>query len=159
MRYRSRRPESIAGFNFTPLIDVMFLLTIFFMLVARFTVVEQVPMELPRPDDSQAAERKLNEPIVINCRLPEGAGDAEMQPIYSLGANPPEALETIAPRLAMLKQDTADLRVLIRADRRLPYAAVRDAMREAARCGIRDLHVAVLTEMDSDRPGTGEARP
>lgn len=157
MRYRSRRPESIAGFNFTPLIDVMFLLTIFFMLVARFTVVEQVPMELPRPDESLAGERKLNEPIVINCRLPEGADAGD--PVYSLGANPPEALETIAPRLAMLKEDSADLRVLIRADRRLPYAAVRDAMREAARCGIRDLHVAVLTEMDSEEPAVEGPRP
>ncbi len=155
MRYRSRRPESIAGFNFTPLIDVMFLLTIFFMLVARFTAVEQVPMELPRPDDSQAGERKIQAPIAINCRLPESATGGEAQPIYSLGANPPEPLETIAPRLAHLKEETPDLRVLIRADRRLPYGAVRDAMRETARCGFRELHVAVLTETDADRAAAG----
>lgn len=157
MRYRSRRPESIAGFNFTPLIDVMFLLTIFFMLVARFTVVEQIPLELPSPEKSQAGERKPREPIVINCRWPEGAASGDATPVYSLGANPPEALEAIAPRLAMLKEGSVDLHVLIRADRRLPYAAVRDAMREAARCGIRDLHVAVLTEAESSPSATGAA--
>jgi len=151
VRIRPRRPESIAGFNFTPLIDVMFLLTIFFMLVARFTVVEQVSMELPHPEDSRAAEHRINEPIVINCRLSEGAAIDDAQPIYSLGANPPETLETIAPRLAHLKESTPNLHVLIRADRRLPYSAVRDAMRETARCGIRELHVAVITEAESDR--------
>lgn len=152
MRRRIHRPESTAGFNFTPLIDVMFLLTIFFMLVARFTVVEQVPMELPRPQASQARERRLHEPMVINCRPIAGKAPDEFSAVYSLGANPPEPLESITPRLAHLKEESPELRVLVRADRRLPYAAVRRALQETARCGIRELHVAVLTESNAEQP-------
>lgn len=145
MRYRSRIRESASrvSFNFTPLIDVFFLLTIFFMLVAKFTASEQIPLQLPNPDESQARATRSRERVVINCRLAdmiEGAGAVA----YSLGPNSPEPLGAISDRIAAMKQGTPDLEVLIRADRRLAYEDVRAVMRVVSQNNVGMLQVAAI---------------
>ncbi|MBI4717108.1 MAG: biopolymer transporter ExbD [Planctomycetes bacterium] len=143
-RRRFHRPPSGLNFNFTPLIDVMVLLTIFFMLVAKFTSAEQVTMELPHPEDSRGRAAKMPERVVINCRLSEdlAAGEA---PAYSIGPNQPEPLAAISQRLAAMKRAAPDFKVVIRADRRLAYRHVRAVMRALAENGVGMLNVAVLT--------------
>lgn len=128
-------------FDFTPMIDLVFTLSMFYMLVSRFHSAEQSPMLIPKPEQSQAHVTKIPDKVVINCGLSEAA-DGEA--VYSLGANPPEPLETIAERLAGMKQQSADLKVVVRADRRLPFAQVRSVMEVLARHQIEMLNVAAL---------------
>lgn len=146
MRYRSRIRESSSrvGFNFTPLIDVFFLLTIFFMLVAKFTASEQIPLQLPNPDESQAKATRSRERVVINCRLSEMSSAAAPVVAYSLGPNPPEPLAGISDRIAAMKATTPDLNVLIRADRRLAYEDVRAVMRVVSQNNVAMLQVAAI---------------
>jgi biopolymer transport protein ExbD len=138
---RRRRGASAFSFDFTPMIDLIFTLSIFYMLVTRFHSAEQVPMLVPKPDRSQATVEKIPERIVINCRLaePEDATDEEVA--YSIGPNRPEPLPVIADRLAALKQQSPGLKVILRADRRLNYASVRAVMRVLARENIEMLNV------------------
>jgi len=131
------------GFNFTPLIDVMVLLTIFFMLVAKFTAAEHVTMELPHPEDSRAQVARFPERLVINCSLTR-TPDASDLPLYSIGPNQPETLSAISDRLAAIKQQSPDVKVVIRADRRIPYKHVRAMMRVAAGNRIEVLNVAAV---------------
>lgn len=138
--YRS----SPLSFNATPMIDVIFLLTVFFMLVSRFASAESVKMLLPEPDSSEAKTVKLPERIVINCR-PAVPGSPAAGALYSIGPNPPESLAMISQRLAALQADRPDLKVIVRADRRLRYADVRAVMREVARSGLEMIHVAAHT--------------
>ena len=65
MRYgRDRRRSSkTLGINLTPMVDVIFLLTVFFMLVSRFSSAEQVPMEVPNPHESKAKAKKIPERV------------------------------------------------------------------------------------------------
>lgn len=145
MRYRSRARESASrvGFNFTPLIDVMFLLTIFFMLVAKFTASEHIPLQLPNPEESLARASRGRDRVVINCRLTDpGEGGAAVS--YSLGPNPAESLPAISDRIAAMKAATPDLSVLIRADRRLPYEDVRAVMRVVSQNNVAMLQVAAI---------------
>ena len=114
-----------------PMIDVVFLLLIFFALVTRFASAENVPMELPTPKDSRAQNIQLKDRVVINCRLLDPSRP-EAGVLYSSGPNPPEALERISARLAVAKQAVPNLKVMIRADRRLPYSAVRAVMQVVA---------------------------
>jgi biopolymer transport protein ExbD len=65
---RFQRQGSGVAFNYTPLIDVFMLLTIFFMLVAKFTTDEQTVLQLPRPEESKAQIPRLPAKVVINCR-------------------------------------------------------------------------------------------
>lgn len=132
------------AFNATPLFDMMFTLTIFFMLVCRLSSAEQVRMELPKPQESKAQLAKFPERIVINCRL-AAAPDARMngvqQALYSIGPNAPEPLQVIAERLAAMKRQSPNLEAVIRADRRLHYVNVRAAMRVVADNRIKMLNV------------------
>ena len=146
---RTRRPPPPSlSFNTTPLIDVIFTLTIFFMLVSRFASNEQVAMELPKPRESLAEIARLPDRVVINCRWPESAGLAE-RVSYSLGPNPPEPLEAIAERVGAMHAVSPALKVLIRADRRLSYSEVRPVMRLLADRGVRSVNVAAMTDDES----------
>ena len=130
-------------FNATPLFDMMFILTIFFMLVCRLSSAEQVRMELPKPEDSRAKVAKMPERVVINCRFAstDSAGRPDGGVVYSLGPNAPEPLRVISERLAVMRRGNPTLEAVVRADRRLRYADVRAAMRVIAANRIKMLNV------------------
>jgi len=146
MRKGRRLTAASMSFNATPLVDVIFTLTIFFMLVARFSSAEYVSMELPDPRDSQARAVQPPQRVVINCVLVRGAGGNGSGVQYSLGPNPPESLPAIAERLRLLQQQTPALQAVIRADRRLPFADVRAVMRTLADARIEVLNVAARVD-------------
>lgn len=140
-RHDHRRSPTVLGFYATPMVDVIFLLTIFFMLVTRFSSAEQVPMELPKPDHSQAEVTRMPERVLLNCR-PSDPTDPFAGPVrYSIGPNRPESLGAISDRLAAMKRESPGIQVVVRADRRLPYAHVRALMRVIAAQGIEMLNV------------------
>lgn len=142
MAYRQRREHSSGlVFNATPLVDVIFILTIFFMLVSRFSSAELVRMNLPQPHKSQAKAMTARDRVVINCRPASASESSRGSVAYSLGPNLPESLQSIANRLASMKRQSPHLRVLIRADRSLPYAAVRSVMQILAENQIEMLNV------------------
>lgn len=145
MRHIARRdPPGPIGFNATPLFDMMFTLTIFFMLVCRLSSAEQVRMELPKPNESQAQVVTLPERVIINCRVAwatsDGAGRRQTAK-YSIGPNAPGPLRVIAERLARMKRTSPSIEAVIRADRRLHYSHVRAAMRVVADNDIKMLNV------------------
>ena len=132
---------SALEFNATPMVDVFFLLTIFFMLVTRFSSAEQIPLELPKPFDSRAEVTKLPERVVINCRPANPSNIADSEVLYSIGPNRPEPLDMISARLADMKQKSSELHIIIRADKRLTYGHVRAVMRVIAQNDIDTLNV------------------
>ena len=136
-----RRVLSGLGFNATPMVDIIFMLTIFFMLVSRFSSAEQVPMQLPQPDDSRAKVARLPERVVINCRIADLSDPQGRGVLYSIGPNRPEPLGVIDQRLAAMKIESPEIKVVVRADRRLCYEDVRAVMRVIARNGIEMLNV------------------
>jgi biopolymer transport protein ExbD len=131
------------GINMTPMIDVVFLLIVFFMLVSNFASAENVPMELPNPTKSEARQVKLRDRVIINCQLVET--DLGPETSYRVGPNPPESLEQISARLAQAKQAAEerdrDMIVVIRADRRLPFSDVKRAMQIVSRNKIEQLRL------------------
>lgn len=143
MRYdrQHRRPRGGMSFNATPMVDVIFLLTIFFMLVTRFSSAEQVRMELPAPDESQAKVPRTPQRVTINCRVGDAEDPAASPVRYSIGPNRPEPLWAIGERLQGMHRVSPELAVIVRADRRLPYSAVRPVMDMIAEQGIKMLNV------------------
>lgn len=123
------------------MVDVFFLLTIFFMLISRFASEEQIRMQLPKPNSSQAAVTHMPERVVINCRPTDLIGPGLPTVWYSIGPNQPEPLDVIADRLIAMKRETPNVKVIVRADRRLHYEDVRAVMRVIASCDIEMLNV------------------
>lgn len=147
MRIHTRKPEGLT-FNATPLVDVIFMLTIFFMLVTRFSSAEQIPMDLPKPENSLAKVPKGTDRIIVNCRLADPADPDSHDVLYSIGPNRPEALSVIAERLKSMKKRTPEMTVVVRADRRLHYVQVRAVMSVVANCGIEMLNVVAHVSDD-----------
>ena len=65
MKFRRQHREEV-GINLTPLIDVVFLLLIFFMVTTIFREETGLPVELPRAEAGEEVNRELVSNIYIN---------------------------------------------------------------------------------------------
>ncbi len=137
----AKQSRSPVSFNMTPMIDVVFMLIIFFMLVSTFASVENLQMDLPDPDSSEAVTAKLTDRVVINCLPSNPASPASGRTIYSVGPLHVDSLDDLSNRLAAAKVATPNLQVVLRADKRLPYATVRKVMEVIARNKIQVMNI------------------
>jgi biopolymer transport protein ExbD len=123
-------------FNITPLIDVVFLLIIFFLVASHFIRNEQVEqVELPTAtqgrDEDEVASRMLIT-IAADKRLMMSGHEA--------------TLDEIERRLQIIAEEHGAERteLRIRADRSIPYSVVEPLLLTAARNGVTKLRFAVL---------------
>ena len=136
MRLPTQNIQRGLQFNITPLIDVVFLLIIFFLVASHFIRNEQVEqVELPTAtqgkDEDEAASR-----IVITV-----ATDQRLM----LGPNA-ATLDEIERRLQIVAEEhgVAATELRIRADRSVPYSVVEPLLLAAARTGISKVRFAIL---------------
>ena len=134
--------------NLTPMIDVTFLLIVFFVLVSRIVEVENVPMELPRPDQPETVRPGDEQRAVINV-IPTGGGRASG---YRLGSRtfPPGAdgLETLADHLAGLYRANPALRINLRADRATGYEWIEPVLAAVSSAAARVEVAAVVPRVN-----------
>jgi biopolymer transport protein ExbD len=130
-----RRGEAQIEANLTPMIDVTFLLIVFFVLVSQIVEVESVPMSLPEPADPLTERLGEEQRAVINV-VPGSGGEVVA---YRLGTRsfPPDrsGLAGLRSQLATLFASSPRLAVNLRADRATEYAFVQpvlDSIAEAA---------------------------
>lgn len=139
----SRRSERESlSINLTPMVDVIFMLTIFYMLVSTFSSDENKPLALPEPTQSQASPMKDTDRLVVNCQLADPDNPERREVLYSIGPNRPEPLSVIRDRLLARKAENVDVKVILRADRRIQFHQVRALMRVLAESDIELLNVA-----------------
>ena len=123
-------------FNVTPLIDVVFLLIVFFLVSSHLAQQEtQWELALPEAASSREALQSKTPRVTINV-LPDGR--------LLLGSERVIA-EEISRRLRVEQQQTsADLEVRIRADRLIPYRRIEPLLLACARAGIWNVSFAVV---------------
>lgn len=152
--------------NITPLIDVVFLLIIFFMLISNIVSEEIVAMLPPDPEDSQVRALGEVDRIVINIApQPFSAQDrarptalawsgeantldgqtVKMGALQWFSFDELEQLEVqLADQIERGPRDTegnSTLEVLLRADAALYYHQVEPVMAAITRAGIRTIHL------------------
>ncbi|MFZ5536154.1 MAG: ExbD/TolR family protein [Pseudomonadota bacterium] len=132
MNFRPRQRDEV-GLDLTPLIDVVFLLLLFFMLTTTFVEATRLKVDLPEAGQGAAAEHK-DEPWVIEI---DAAGH------YALNGEVVEA-DQLAARLRAVPGRSEDTQVLIRADGRATHQAVVRALDAARAAGL--VHVGLATE-------------
>ncbi len=128
MNFPRPQSEEIA-INLTPLIDVVFLLLIFFMVSTTFTKETQLKVDLPQATSDQVAQVDMLE-IIIKA-------DGSFAVNYKALVNAqPKTL-----RAALLKESEGDLAtpLKISADASTPHQAVITAMDVAANLGFSQL--------------------
>jgi biopolymer transport protein ExbD len=129
--------------NMAPMIDMVFMLLIFYAFCSRLKNAEIVEMEIPNPEQSQALEVALEDRVLIHCR-PADPARPEGEVLYSAGVNPPEPLSRISQRLAAVKAAVPDVKVVIRADRRIRFSAVRAVMQIVSENEIERMNLVAM---------------
>ena len=121
-----------ATFNMTPMIDVVFLLVVFFLLSSHLARREsQIELPLPSANSSVVDDRDTTR-VTLNI-LP-----GQM----FLGAEPVSSDQLRTRLNAAKEKGTVEVRV--RADQSVPYAEVAPALKAAAEAGLWDVNLAVL---------------
>jgi len=119
--------------NLTPMIDVLFLLIIFFMVATTFGDLER-NMELQVPEVADAGDSlRPNRPLVINV-FADGTLDLDGQPV---------TLEELTTRLAEATTRGGQPTVVIRGDAGCPFQRVADALAACKSAHISELGITV----------------
>ena len=135
MRIPVRTQDRGFAFNITPLIDVVFLLIIFFLVASHFIRNENVErIELPVASQGHDDEDAANRLVVTVV----SSGD------LLLGTTPitPEEFEQRL-QVIVAKYGAEKTELRIRADRTVPYVRVEPLLLTAARHGVARVRFAV----------------
>ena len=153
MNLRPQRPEP-PDINLAPLIDVVFLLLIFFMVTTSFRDEVGIKIRLPEASGEAAAE---TQPLILTIDA-EGTfyvNDrqvADRQPAtLSKALAAAMTLAAAGPGQAGGEGATpaGDLPLVLKADARTPHQAVMTAMDVASRLGLSRLSFAASRSQDS----------
>ncbi|MEM6654602.1 MAG: biopolymer transporter ExbD [Planctomycetota bacterium] len=137
MRLPIRSTPPSAAMNMTPMIDVVFLLIIFFLVSSHLAKQEtQMELDLPSAGLADRADESPERRVTINV-LPDGQ--------TFLGGERADA-RTLADRLAFEQQQSeTPLRVRIRGDRSAAYRAIEPVLVACAEAGVWDVNFAVYS--------------
>lgn len=127
--------------NLTSLIDVTFLLIVFFVLVSRLNEIEQIEMNLPSPAGAATEVLESERQVVINV-VPGASGSAAAFRVGVTDFTPDASgLEAMTAHMAGLYQLNPRIDVNIRADRLTRYEHIEPvigAVSVAARSAVGD---------------------
>lgn len=129
----SRAEEDRLDVNITPLIDVVFLLLIFFMVTTTFNQQAELRVDLP---EASAEEQALE---VIPIEITIDSAGAYFINGQSLAKND---AKTLLQSLQKIVAGDKDKSVIIRADATTPHQAVVTAMDTVAKAGVSKLSIA-----------------
>ena len=145
----SDRTEEETSINLTPLIDVVFLLLIFFMVSTTFSKESQLRIKLPE-SSNEPVEQEQTQVLEIEISA-KGVyavkGPQEETAKQLLNENP----ETLRRAIINVTKGESDLILMIRADRQTPHQSVIRAMDISRRLGITNITFATQQALeDSD---------
>lgn len=115
MRRRIARSEEEAEINITPMLDIVFIMLIFFIVTTSF--VKEIGLELNRPSNEPQEEKKISEVIAIRI---ESSGAIEVSgrqvDIRAVRANVEGELATKGPTtpVVVIADRAADSGLMVR---------------------------------------------
>jgi biopolymer transport protein ExbD len=113
--------------DITPLIDVVFLLLIFFMVSTTFDREAQILVELPEATGEEAKHTLKELDITIDA---QGIFFVNKREVINT------EMETLKRAISKAVGDERDIPVIINADARTPHQAVMTAMDAASQLGL-----------------------
>ena len=134
----SRSPQEEVTINLTPLIDIVFLLLIFFMVSTTFSKESQLRIRLPDASPDAEVEQRPSRLVVAITASGDYSirGPNESTGHHLLSRERSVLAQAMAKAKAKGAQGADDLVVVIRADRKTPHEAVVRAMDVARKLGL-----------------------
>ncbi len=134
MNLKPERREEI-DLNLTPLIDVVFLLLIFFMVSTTFEKTSKLKIDLP--EASAQATAQPDKKIVIGIDVKGNYYINERQLVNT-------QLRTLKLALLKIAGDNKNIPIVLRADAKTPHQSVVTAMDAASQVGLTHLSISTL---------------
>ncbi|MCK5092153.1 MAG: biopolymer transporter ExbD, partial [Gammaproteobacteria bacterium] len=119
--------------NLTPLIDVVFLLLIFFMVSTTFKHDAELKIDLPEASAKAVEQKKETIEIVIDA---EGRYFINKQEVVN------RKIETLKTAIYKISKGSNTIPFIIRADAKSPHQAFITAMDAAKQLGFVNLSIA-----------------
>ena len=134
MQFRNQQAESDADINLTPLIDVVFLLLIFFMVTTTFSREAQIRLQLPAAESSEELPEEDRSITIQISDIGRYAvwGPKDEEPRELINA----ARETLEKAIARSAGKLKDPIIIIRADQMATHNSVVQAMDAARALGF-----------------------
>jgi biopolymer transport protein ExbD len=129
--------DETPSLNLTPMIDVVFLLIIFFMVGTQYSELERsIELEVPRVTDSGALTA-APEKRVVNV-YQDGHVTLDREDV---------SLDQLSDRLARARQEYPEIGVIVRGDGEGRFQNVAEVLNACKQAGISELAISVrLTE-------------
>lgn len=141
MKFR-RQVRTEDSVNLTPLIDVVFLLLIFFMVTTTFTKETHLSIDLPEASGDVSIEKKEQIEVLINA-----------QGGFAVNGESVENTNIVTLRAAILKKSDGDtsLPMIITADAETPHQSFVTAMSAAAQLGFNKLSITAKNPVEGEQ--------
>lgn len=136
MKFKRQQAEEL-NVNLTPLIDVVFLLLIFFMVSTTFTKETHLQIDLPQASSDAVVEA----PLVVDIAI-TASGEFSVNGKKLVNAQ----LETVKRGISKVARNQQDLPVVITADAQTPHQAVITAMDASGQLGFVQLSIATRSD-------------
>jgi biopolymer transport protein ExbD len=133
MRFRKFKEEE-PGLGITPLIDIVFLLLIFFVLTSHFNVASGVPIRLPKVNEKAYNSNEQKIILVIDSR---GRTYLKGELID---------MKNLGPKLKGLVKKAGIVHLLLEADKDVKHGKVVQVMDLAKRAGVASIIIAAQWE-------------
>ena len=119
--------------NMTPMIDILFLLIIFFMVGTKFTEIERKSgLDVPEVSDTETPETPPQHKVINVYR--DGSVTLDEEPMD---------LDQLERQLTSLRQQTSTLSVIIRGDAEGAFQNVASVLSVCRRAGVGDMGISV----------------
>ncbi len=135
MNLRPDHKEETVEVNLTALIDVVFLLLIFFMVTTTFDRHARLKVSLP--EASTKATQQQNNPVVLSIDAKGNYFINDRQVVNT-------SLDTLKKALQKTIGEDKDIGLVLRADGNTPHQSVVRAMDAAAQLGLTKLSIATV---------------
>jgi len=139
MNLRPGYKEDSVEVNLTPLIDVVFLLLIFFMVSTTFD--RHAKLKVSLPEASTKATQQQNDPLVLSI---DAKGNYFLNERQIVNQQLATLKQAILKTLGEKNINIEDVSLVLRADANTPHQSVVKAMDAASQLGLSKLSIATV---------------
>ena len=140
MNLRPRRAED-PDVSLTPLIDVVFLLLIFFMVTTTFRKEGEFDVTLPEASNTETVREEQHLTIMVDAAGFYQVGELRL---------PDRRLSTLSSALQSAVGTAREQAILIRGDAQTPHQAIVRVLDAATQLGLKNIGIVAITDRQTE---------